>query len=146
MPAPGKRVENIVKLQIPAGGATPAPPVGPALGEAKINIMDFCKAFNDATKEMEKGMKIPVNIFVYIDKSFDFILKQPPAAELIKKAAGVPKGSGTPNSQKAGKITKDQLQKIAETKMPDLNANDIDAAMNIIAGTCQNMGIEVVEN
>jgi len=146
MPAPGKRVEKIVKLQIPAGGATPAPPVGPALGEAKINIMDFCKKFNDETKDMEKGMKIPVQIFVYIDKSFDFVMKQPPAAELIKKAAGVPKGSGTPNSKKAGKITRDQLQKIAETKMPDLNANDIDAAMNIIAGTCQNMGIEVVES
>ena len=145
MPAPGKRVENVVKLQIPAGGATPAPPVGPALGEAKINIMDFCKKFNDATSQMEKGLKIPVQIFVYLDKSFDFILKQPPAAELIKKAAGVRKGSGEPNSNKVGKITRDHLQKIAETKMPDLNASDLESAMKIIAGTAQNMGIEVVE-
>jgi large subunit ribosomal protein L11 len=145
MPAPGKRVDKIVKLQIPAGGATPAPPVGPALGEAKINIMDFCKQFNDATSQLEKGLKIPVQIFVYLDKKFDFVLKQPPAAELIKRAAGVPKGSGEPNSKKVGKISKDHLKKIAETKMPDLNASDLDTAMKIIAGTAQNMGIEVVD-
>jgi large subunit ribosomal protein L11 len=145
MPAPGKRVEKIVKLQIPAGSATPAPPVGPALGEAKINIMDFCKRFNEATKEMEKGLKIPVQIFVYLDKSFDFLLKQPPASELLKRAAGVPVGSGTPNSVKVGKITRDQLRKIAEMKLPDLNALDVEAAMRIISGTAQNMGIEIVE-
>ncbi len=145
MPAPGKRVEKIVKLQIPAGSATPAPPVGPALGEAKINIMDFCKRFNDATKTLEKGLMIPVQIYVYLDKSFDFVLKQPPAAELLKRAAGVPKGSGTPNSVKVGKITQEQLQKIAQTKMSDLNASDLEAAKRIIAGTAQNMGIEIVE-
>lgn len=141
----GKPVENIIKLQIPAGGATPAPPVGPVLGEHKVNIMDFCKKFNDATNELEKGMTIPVAITVYVDKSFDFILKQPPASALLKKAAGIDKGSGESNLQKVGKINRDQLQKVAETKMPDLNANDIEGAMHIIEGTARNMGIEIVD-
>jgi len=141
----GKPVENIIKLQIPAGGATPAPPVGPVLGEHKVNIMDFCKKFNDATNELEKGMTIPVAITVYVDKSFDFILKQPPASALLKKAAGIGKGSGESNLQKVGKINRDQLQKVAETKMPDLNANDIEGAMHIIEGTARNMGIEIVD-
>jgi large subunit ribosomal protein L11 len=141
----GKRVEAVIKLQIPAGGATPAPPVGPALGEHKVNIMEFCKRFNDATKDQEKGMLIPVQITVYIDKSFDFVLKKPPAAELLKRAAGISKGSGVPNSQKVGKITREQLRKIAELKLPDLNTDDIEAAQRIIAGTARNMGIEVVE-
>ncbi len=145
IPAPGKKVEAIIKLQIPAGGATPAPPVGPALGEHKVNIMDFCKKFNDATKDKEKGMLIPVQIYVYHDKSFDFILKQPPASALLKKAAGIEKGSGEPNTQKVGRITREQLRKIAEIKMPDLNTDDIEAAMRIIEGTARNMGIEVVE-
>ncbi len=146
MPAPGKRVEAVIKLQIPAGGATPAPPVGPALGEHKVNIMDFCKKFNEATKEMEKGLIIPVQISVYIDKSFDFVLKKPPASELLKRAAGVPKGSGVPNAQKVGKITREQLKKIAEMKLPDLNTDNLEAAMKIIAGTARNMGIEIVES
>jgi large subunit ribosomal protein L11 len=145
-PVPGKRVEAVIKLQIPAGGATPAPPVGPALGEHKVNIMDFCKKFNEATKDQEKGLLIPVQIFVYLDKSFDFVLKKPPASELLKRAAGVPKGSGTPNSQKVGKITREQLRKIAELKLPDLNTDDLEAAQRVIAGTAQNMGIEVVES
>jgi len=142
----GKVVEAVIKLQIPAGGATPAPPVGPALGERKVNIMDFCKKFNDATKELEQGMVIPVAISVYPDKSFDFILKQPPASALLKKAAGVGKGSGESNLKKAGKITRDQLRKVAETKMPDLNAYDVEAAMRIIEGTARNMGIELIDN
>lgn len=145
MPAAGKKVEAIIKLQIPAGGATPAPPVGPALGEHKVNIMDFCKRFNEATKDQEKGLIIPVQITVYIDKSFDFVLKKPPASELLKKAAGVPKGSGSPSSQKVGRITREQLRKIAELKLPDLNTEDLEAAMRIIAGTAKNMGIEIVE-
>jgi len=141
----GKKVEAVIKLQIPAGGATPAPPVGPALGEHKVNIMEFCKRFNEATKDQEKGMLIPVQITIYMDKSFDFVLKKPPAAELIKRAAGVSKGSGLPNTQKVGKITKEQLRRIAELKLPDLNTDDIEAAERIIAGTARNMGIEVVE-
>jgi large subunit ribosomal protein L11 len=146
IPAPGKRVDAVIKLQIPAGGATPAPPVGPALGEHKVNIMDFCKRFNDATKELEKGLLIPVHIYVYHDKNFDFVLKKPPASELLKRAAGVPKGSGVPNTQKIGRITREQLRVIAETKLPDLNTEDIEAAMRIIEGTARNMGIEVVES
>jgi len=145
MPAAGKRVEAVIKLQIPAGGATPAPPVGPALGEHKVNIMDFCKKFNEATKDQEKGLLIPVQITVYADKSFDFVLKKPPASELLKRAAGIQKGSGTPNSQKVGKITREQLAKIAEMKLPDLNTDDLEAAQRIIEGTARNMGIEIVE-
>jgi len=140
-----KPVDAVIKLQIPAGGATPAPPVGPALGEHKVNIMDFCKKFNEATAEMEKGLIVPVAISVYKDKSFDFELKQPPAAILIKKAAGVNKGSSESNQIKVGRITRDQLRKVAEFKMPDLNANDIEGAMRIMEGTARNMGIEVVE-
>ena len=140
-----KKVEQVIKLQIPAGEASPAPPVGPILGQAKVNIMEFCKRFNEATKEMEKGMIIPVVLTVYADKSFDFVLKKPPASELLKRAAGIKTGSGAPNIRKVGKITREQLRRIAELKMPDLNAYDIEAAMRIIEGTARNMGIEVVE-
>lgn len=145
MAAKKKQVAAIVKLQLPAGQATPAPPVGPALAEHKINIADFCKRFNDATKNEEKGLIIPAQITVYADRSFDFVLKKPPAGELLKRAAGVPSGSGQPNTVKVGKITKEQLRRIAEMKMPDMNANTIEAAMNTLAGTARNMGIEIVE-
>ena len=136
-----KKVKAVVKIQIPAGGATPAPPVGTALGPHGVAIMDFCKAYNEKT-EAQRGTIVPVEITIYEDRSFTFILKTPPAAELIKKAAGVQKGSGEPHKTKAGKLTKDQLREIAEAKMPDLNANDVDAAMKIIAGTARQMGIE----
>jgi len=146
MAAPGKRVEAVIKLQIPAGGATPAPPVGPALGEKKVNIMDFCKRFNEATKNEEKGLLIPVQISVYFDKSFDFVLKKPPASELLKRAAGVAKGAAIPNAkEKAGQITREQLRHIAEMKMADLNTYKIESAMKTIEGTARNMGIEIVE-
>ncbi len=137
-----KKVSGIIKLQIPAGAANPAPPVGPALGQHGVNIMDFCKAYNAAT-EAQKGSIIPVEITVYEDRSFDFVLKTPPASRMILKAAGLEKGSGTPSSVKAGSISKAQVREIAETKMPDLNANDIDAAMKIIEGTARQMGITV---
>ena len=137
-----KKVVTVVKLQIPAAKATPAPPVGPALGQAGINIMGFAKEFNARTAD-QAGMLIPVVISVYEDRSFDFITKTPPAAVLLKKAAGIQKASGTPNTVKAGKITQAQLKEIAEYKMPDLNANDVEAAMKIIAGTARNMGIVV---
>ena len=140
--APKKKVTGLIKLQIKAGEANPAPPVGPALGQHGVNIMDFCKAYNAAT-EAQRGQVIPVEISVYEDRSFDFILKTPPAAKLILKAAGIEKGSGVPHQTKAGSITKDQVRQIAETKMPDLNANDIDAAALIIAGTARSMGITV---
>lgn len=140
--APKKKVSGMIKLQIPAGAANPAPPVGPALGQHGVNIMDFCKAYNAAT-EAQKGNIIPVEITVYEDRSFDFILKTPPASRMILKAAGLEKGSGTPQSVKAGSITKSQVREIAETKMPDLNANDIDAAMKIIEGTARQMGITI---
>jgi large subunit ribosomal protein L11 len=136
-----KEVTKIVKLQIPAGKANPAPPVGPALGQAGVNIQDFCSQFNDRTKE-QMGSVIPVVITVYKDRSFSFVTKTPPAADLLKKAAGIPKGSGNP-LQKVGSETRAQLREIAETKLPDLNANDVDAAMNIIAGSARNMGIEI---
>ena len=139
--APKKKVASFIKLQIEAGAATPAPPVGPALGAAGVNIMDFVKAYNAAT-ENQRGNIIPVEITVYEDRSFTFITKTPPAAELIKKAAGVKKASGEPHKVKVASLTKDQVREIAETKMPDLNANDIDAAMKIIAGTARQMGIE----
>jgi large subunit ribosomal protein L11 len=145
MAAP-KQVVAVVKLQLPAGQATPAPPVGPALAEHKINIAEFCKRFNDATKNEEKGLIIPVQITVYADRSFDFVLKKPPASELLKRAAGVPKGSSTPNTVKVGKITLEQLRRIAEIKMADMNVNSLEAAMKILAGTARNMGIEIVEN
>ena len=138
---PKKKVSGFIKLQIQAGAATPAPPVGPALGQHGVNIMEFVKAYNAAT-ESQRGNVIPVEITVYEDRSFTFITKTPPASELIKKAAGVQKGSGEPHKIKAGKLTKDQVREIAETKMPDLNANDIDAAMKIIAGTARQMGID----
>ena len=140
--APKKKVSGMIKLQIPAGAANPAPPVGPALGQHGVNIMDFCKAYNAAT-EAQKGNIVPVEITVYEDRSFDFVLKAPPASRLILKAAGLEKGSGTPQSVKAGSITKSQVREIAETKMPDLNANDVEAAMKIIEGTARQMGITV---
>ena len=137
-----KKVTAMVKLQIAAGKATPAPPVGTALGPHGVNIMDFCKAYNAQTEAM-RGNVIPVEITVYEDRSFTFILKTPPAAELIKKAAGVAKGSPTPHTTKVARLTKAQVREIAEVKQPDLNANDIDAASKIIAGTARSMGITV---
>ncbi len=146
MPPVKKKKEVVaqIKLQIPAGQATPAPPVGPALGQHGLNIMEFCKQFNDKTKD-KAGLIIPVVITVYKDRTFDFILKSPPASVLLKKAAGIAKGSGEPNKVKVGKVTKSQVKEIAEMKMADLNANDIEAAMRIIEGTARSMGIEVVE-
>ncbi len=138
-----KKVIGELKLQLPAGKATPAPPVGPALGQRGINIMEFVKAFNAKTAD-KVGMIIPVVITVYADRSFSFILKTPPASILIKKAAGKEKGSAVPNKDKVGKITKKQVKEIAALKMPDLNANDIEAAMQMIEGTARSMGIEVV--
>ena len=135
-----RKVTGLIKLQIPAGKANPAPPVGPALGQHGVNIMEFCKQFNARTQK-EGDMIIPVIITVYSDRAFTFITKTPPAAELIKKAAGVAKGSGVPQKDKVGKLTKDQVREIAETKMPDLNANDIDAAMKIVEGTARSMGV-----
>ncbi|HIZ98726.1 MAG TPA: 50S ribosomal protein L11 [Candidatus Janibacter merdipullorum] len=144
MPPKSKKVAGYIKLQIQAGSATPAPPVGPALGQHGVNIMEFVKAYNDATADM-RGNVVPVEITVFEDRSFTFITKTPPAAELIKKAAGVKKASGEPHKTKVGSLTKDQLKEIAETKMPDLNAHDIDAAMKIISGTARQMGIETPE-
>ncbi|HON55613.1 MAG TPA: 50S ribosomal protein L11 [bacterium] len=138
-----KKVTAIVKLQCPAGGATPAPPVGPSLGQHGVNIMEFCKQFNARTQKMEKGLTIPVILTVYQDKSFDFVLKTPPASVLIKKALKIESGSSTPNKVKVGKLTKAQLKEIAAMKMPDLNAKDIDGAMKIVAGTARNMGVDV---
>ena len=137
-----KKVEKLVKLQIPAGKATPAPPVGPALGQAGINIMGFTKEFNARTAD-QVGMIIPVVITVYEDKSFEFVTKTPPASDLLKKAAGIQKGSGLPHSEKVATITADKLREIAETKMPDLNANTIEAAMKIIEGSAKQMGIVI---
>ena len=137
-----KKIVNLLKLQIPAGGANPSPPVGPALGQVGLNIMDFCNAFNAATQESEKGMPLPVVINVYEDKSFDFVVKTPPAAVLIRKALNITKGSGEPNREKVGKLTRSQLEDIAKAKEPDLNSNDIDAAVKIIAGTARSMGVE----
>lgn len=139
-----KPIKTVVKLQIPAGQANPAPPIGPALGQHGVNIQDFCKKFNDATKDMG-GDVIPAEITVYEDRSFDFKLKTPPASDLLKKAAGVEKGSGDPLKNKVGKVTRADIRKIAERKMPDLNAYDIEAAERIIKGTARNMGIEVVD-
>ncbi len=137
-----KKVAQLLKLQIVGGQATPAPPVGPALGQAGINIMEFCKQYNAAT-QAQTGTVVPVEITVYEDRSFSFITKTPPAAVLLKQKAGLDKGSGTPNSAKVGSVTKDQVREIAEVKMPDLNANDVDAAMKIIEGTARSMGITV---
>lgn len=137
-----KKIVGMIKLQIPAGQANPSPPVGPALGQHQVNIMEFCKAFNAKTQDRQ-GLIIPVVITVYKDRSFSFITKTPPAAVLLKKAAKLEKGSGEPNREKAGKVTKAQVREIAETKMEDLNANDIDMAMRIIEGTARSMGIVV---
>lgn len=137
-----KKIQKLIKLQIPAGKANPAPPIGPALGQAGINIQEFCTRFNNESKDMG-GDVIPVEISVYEDKSYTFIMKTPPAAELLKKAAGIKKGSKEPQKDKVGKITKKQLQEIAELKMKDLNANDTEGAMKIIAGTARSMGIEI---
>ena len=142
MPPKKRKLSAIIKLQIKAGAANPAPPVGPALGQHGVNIMEFCKAYNAAT-ESQRGDIVPVEISVYEDRSFTFITKTPPAAELIKKAAGLQKGSAVPQRDKVGKITKDQVREIAQTKMPDLNARDIDAAMKIIEGTARSMGVTV---
>ena len=137
-----KKVKTLIKLQIPAGQANPAPPVGPALGQHGLNIQEFCTRFNSATED-KRGNIIPVEITVYEDRSYDFILKTPPTAELIKKAAGLKKGSGKPLTEKVGKITKKQVEEIANIKMPDLNANDIEAAMKIVEGTARQMGVTV---
>ena len=138
-----KRVTAVVKLQIRAGQATPAPPVGTALGQHGVNIMEFCRQYNEQTQQFA-GQVIPVELTIYEDRSFTFITKQSPAAELIKQAAGVEKGSGEPNREKVAKLTREQLRMIAERKMADLNANDVEAAMKIIAGTARSMGVEVV--
>ncbi len=139
-----QKITGYIKLQIPAGKATPAPPVGPALGQHGVNIMEFTKAFNERTKN-DAGLIIPVVITVYADRSFSFVTKTPPAAVLIKKACGIESASGTPNKLKVAKITSEQVRKIAETKMPDLNAASVESAMSMIAGTARSMGIEVVD-
>ncbi len=136
-----KKIQGYVKLQVPAGGANPSPPVGPALGQQGVNIMEFCKAFNAETQNIEKGLPIPVIITVYADKSFTFVTKTPPASVLLKKATGVAKGSGRPNTEKVGKVTREQLEEIAKTKEPDLTAADLDAAVKTIAGTARSMGL-----
>jgi len=138
-----KKVTAYIKLQVPAGQANPSPPVGPALGQHGVNIMEFCKAFNASTQSMEAGLPIPVVITVYSDRSFTYIQKTPPASVLLRKIAGVPKGSGRPNSEKVGKVTRDQLEEIATTKNPDLTAADMDAAVRTIAGTARSMGLTV---
>lgn len=137
-----KKIKTIIKLQIPAGQATPAPPVGPALAQHGVNIAEFCQKFNEVTKE-QSGFTVPVEITVYQDRTYVFKLKQPPASELLKKAAGIEKGSGTPNKTKVAKITRAQLKEIAQKKMPDLNTDNIEQAMKIIEGTAKNMGIEI---
>jgi len=142
MPPKKKKVTGLIKLQIKAGAATPAPPIGPALGQHGVNIMEFCKAYNAAT-ESQRGSVIPVEITVYEDRSFTFVTKTPPAAELIKTAAGVPKGSAKPHATKVGRLTRAQVREIAQTKLVDLNANDVEAAEKIIAGTARSMGITV---
>lgn len=137
-----KKIEAYIKLQVPAGQANPSPPVGPALGQHGVNIMEFCKAFNAQTQSVEQGLPIPVVITVYNDRSFTFISKTPPASILLKKAAGIKSGSGVPNMDKVGKVNRAQLEEIANTKMPDLTAADMDAAVRTIAGTARSMGIE----
>ena len=137
-----KKVTSYIKLQIPAGKANPSPPVGPALGQHGVNIMEFCKAFNAHTQEIEAGIPMPVVITVYSDRSFTFITKTPPAAVLLRKAAGIAKGSGEPNTKKVGTVTRAQLEEIAQTKMADLKADDLDAAVRIIAGSARSMGLE----
>jgi len=136
-----KKIDAYIKLQVAAGQANPSPPVGPALGQHGVNIMEFCKAFNAQTGSMEPGLPVPVVITVYSDKSFTFIMKTPPAAVLLKKAAGIKSGSGRPNTEKVGTVTREQLEEIAKTKEPDLTAADMDAAVRIIAGTARSMGL-----
>jgi large subunit ribosomal protein L11 len=138
-----KKVTGYIKLQIPAGQANPSPPVGPALGQQGVNIMEFCKAFNAQTQSLEKGLPTPVVITVYSDRSFTFILKTPPASVLIRKALGLEKGSGTPNTSKVGRLTREQVENIAKTKQPDLTAADLEAAMRTVAGTARSMGVDV---
>ncbi len=138
-----KKIDSYIKLQVAAGQANPSPPVGPALGQRGVNIMEFCKAFNANTQQMEPGLPIPVVITVFSDKSFTFITKTPPAAVLLRKSAGVQKGSSTPNSNKVGKVSREQIEEIARTKEPDLTAADLDAAVRTIAGTARSMGLEV---
>jgi large subunit ribosomal protein L11 len=138
-----KKIEAYIKLQVPAGQANPSPPVGPALGQHGVNIMDFCKAFNAQTQSLEQGMPIPVVITVYADRSFTFVTKTPPASVLLRKAAGIAKGSGTPNTDKVGKVTRAQLEEIATLKMPDLTAADLDAAVRTIAGSARSAGLDV---
>ena len=138
-----RKIEAYIKLQVPAGQANPSPPVGPALGQHGVNIMEFCKAFNAETQNIEQGMPVPVIITVYNDRSFTFIKKTPPASILLKKAAGVKKGSGTPNTEKVGKVTRAQLEEIAKAKDPDLTAADMDAAVRTIAGSARSMGLDV---
>ncbi|MBC8518840.1 MAG: 50S ribosomal protein L11 [Gammaproteobacteria bacterium] len=138
-----KKIEAYIKLQVPAGEANPSPPVGPALGQHGVNIMEFCKAFNAATQSLEKGMPVPVVITVYNDRSFTYITKTPPASILLKKAAGIKSGSGEPHINKVGTVNRAQLEEIATTKMADLNANDMDAAVRIIAGSARSMGLNV---
>ncbi len=138
-----KKIQAYIKLQVKAGSANPSPPVGPALGQHGVNIMEFCKAFNAKTDSLEKGLPIPVVITVYADRSFTFITKTPPAAVLLQKAAGVAKGSGTPNKIKVGKVTREQLEEIATVKKPDITAADMDAAVRTIAGTARSMGLDV---
>ncbi|MBI1979956.1 MAG: 50S ribosomal protein L11 [Elusimicrobia bacterium] len=141
-----KKIKTQIKLQIPAGSANPAPPVGPALGQHGVNIMDFCKQFNERTKAMEQGMIIPAVITVFDDRSFTFITKMPPISSLLKKAAGLAKASSTPNKVKVGKVNRKQIAEIAARKMPDLNTKDIQSASRMVEGTARSMGIEVVEN
>ena len=138
-----KKVQAYIKLQVPAGQANPSPPVGPALGQHGVNIMEFCKAFNSATQNLEQGMPVPVVVTVYADRSFTYITKTPPAAVLLRKAAGVAKGSGTPNTDKVGVVTREQLEEIAKVKEPDLTAADMDAAVRTIAGSARSMGLVV---
>jgi large subunit ribosomal protein L11 len=138
-----KKVQGYVKLQVPAGSANPSPPIGPALGQQGVNIMEFCKQFNAQTQKLEKGLPIPVIITVYSDRSFTFIMKTPPASVLIRKAIGIEKGSGTPNTSKVGKISRKQLEEVAKTKTPDLTAADLEAAVRTIAGTARSMGVDV---
>ncbi|MGO9850006.1 MAG: 50S ribosomal protein L11 [Steroidobacteraceae bacterium] len=138
-----KKVQGYIKLQVPAGSANPSPPIGPALGQQGVNIMEFCKQFNAQTQKVEKGLPIPVVITVYTDRSFTFVMKTPPAAVLIRKAIGIEKGSGTPNTAKVGKITRKQLEEIARMKQPDLTAADLEAAVRTIAGSARSMGVDV---
>ncbi len=138
-----KKVQGYIKLQVPAGAANPSPPIGPALGQQGVNIMEFCKQFNAQTQKVEKGLPIPVVITVYSDRSFTFVMKTPPASVLIRKAIGIEKGSGTPNTAKVGKISRKQLEEVAKTKQPDLTAADLEAAVRTIAGSARSMGVDV---